>query len=336
MRRLLLVNALIFAVLAAVGVFAYFGWTSSSAVTIKDEKVQLLKELATEKVLNIEASLVGGDTRILNEIRLDQLDKLEDQVKSSGVAVASGFVLDDQLKPVVGGSWAGSREPKDALAMRDWYLANVMSKLTGLKRAELDTRYHKYGRGPFNRPYLLSYARKLLDGQIYYVVVEDDLNHLIFSTFPQFFSASHYLYQVVSEDKVVQYGIPFTYESDTLAAEIAFTETLDDWNLRITEKDDTAQIALRRKRVVDSMLLGGAVLIIVVGLILLAIAIRRERRSNELKSEFISNVSHELKTPLSIISMFGEMLAEGRTKSPEQAHEYAEIIWRESVRLGRL
>jgi two-component system phosphate regulon sensor histidine kinase PhoR len=34
--------------------------------------------------------------------------------------------------------------------------------------------------------------------------------------------------------------------------------------------------------------------------------------------------------------MFGEMLANGRTKSPEQAHEYAEIIWRESVRLGRL
>ncbi len=34
--------------------------------------------------------------------------------------------------------------------------------------------------------------------------------------------------------------------------------------------------------------------------------------------------------------MFGEMLAKGRTKSPEQATEYAEIIWRESVRLGRL
>ncbi|HEX7703160.1 MAG TPA: HAMP domain-containing sensor histidine kinase, partial [Kofleriaceae bacterium] len=75
---------------------------------------------------------------------------------------------------------------------------------------------------------------------------------------------------------------------------------------------------------------------ILAGLGFLGFAIRRERRLNELKSEFISNVSHELKTPLSIISMFGEMLAEGRTKSPEQAHEYAEIIWRESVRLGRL
>ena len=31
--------------------------------------------------------------------------------------------------------------------------------------------------------------------------------------------------------------------------------------------------------------------------------------------------------------MFGEMLANGRTKSPEQATEYAEIIYRESVRL---
>jgi two-component system phosphate regulon sensor histidine kinase PhoR len=34
--------------------------------------------------------------------------------------------------------------------------------------------------------------------------------------------------------------------------------------------------------------------------------------------------------------MFGEMLANGRTKGPEQATEYADIIWRESVRLGRL
>src|SRR5262249_22209754 len=34
--------------------------------------------------------------------------------------------------------------------------------------------------------------------------------------------------------------------------------------------------------------------------------------------------------------MFGEMLANGRTKGADQATEYAEIIWRESVRLGRL
>jgi two-component system phosphate regulon sensor histidine kinase PhoR len=97
-----------------------------------------------------------------------------------------------------------------------------------------------------------------------------------------------------------------------------------------------ADPGLERRKLIDSLLIGVAVTVILAGLTVLGLAIRRERRLNELKSEFISNVSHELKTPLSIISMFGEMLAEGRTKSPEQAHEYAEIIWRESVRLGRL
>jgi two-component system phosphate regulon sensor histidine kinase PhoR len=337
-RRLLLVNALIFAVLAAVGAFAYFGWTNSSAVALREEKLQLLHELAEEKLLNIEAIVAGADNRLMNEIRIDQLDKLEDQVKSAGAAAASGFVLDDQLKPVPGGSWSGSRTPKDALAMRDWYLANALSKIKTL-RLPLDVRQHIYGRGPINEPYLLSYARKQLDGQTYYVVVEDDLTHLKFSTFPQFFAGSRYLYQVVDEGKGFQFGIPFQYEqyeSQGLAVEIKFVDTLDGWRLRIAYPDEKAETELRRKRVVDSALLGGAVAIILVGLILLAIAIRRERRSNELKSDFISNVSHELKTPLAIISMFGEMLANGKTKSAEQSTEYAEIIWRESVRLGRL
>jgi two-component system phosphate regulon sensor histidine kinase PhoR len=106
--------------------------------------------------------------------------------------------------------------------------------------------------------------------------------------------------------------------------------------LNVAERDNGELEELRHRHLVDSLLIGSAVSVVLAGLAFLAIAIRRERRSNALKSEFISNVSHELKTPLSIISMFGEMLANGRTRSSEQAHEYAEIIWRESVRLGRL
>ncbi|MFT3693407.1 MAG: HAMP domain-containing sensor histidine kinase [Kofleriaceae bacterium] len=336
MRRLLLVNALIFAVLAAVVVFAYFGWSNSSAVALRNERIQLLTDLVEEKILNIESVVVGADTRLLKEIRLDQLDRLEEQVKSSGAAVASAFVLDDHLKPVLGGSLSGSRDPKDAIAMRDWYLANVIGKLE-LGKLPLETRFHHYGRGPYDAPYLLSYERKQLDGQTYYAVIEEDLNHLLFSMFPQFFSErSKHLYQVVDERDVIQFGFEFQYNSDHLAVERSFSDTLDHWKLRITERELVAEQELLHRRLVDSALLGGAVVIIVAGLIIMAVAIRRERRANELKSDFISNVSHELKTPLSIISLFGEMLANNRTKSPEQATEYAEIIWRESVRLGRL
>ncbi|MEO8846087.1 MAG: HAMP domain-containing sensor histidine kinase [Kofleriaceae bacterium] len=339
MRRVLLVNALIFAVLAAVVAFAYFGWSNSSAVALRDDQKRLLTDLAQEKVLNIESVVVEADTRLLKAIRLDQLDRLGEQVKSMGAAVAQVFVLDFQLKPVVDGSIAGSSDPKDAVAMRDWYLAHVIGTLK-LPQLPLDTRGHHYGRDANNKPYLLSYEKKQLEGRVYYVVIEDDLNHLIMAMFPQFFFSVTHIYQVVDERTTVWFGFGFQYDPDT-GAEIAFTDTaehgtLDGWNVRIMERYPTAELELSHRRIVDAALLGGAVAIILVGLILLAIAIRRERRANELKSDFISNVSHELKTPLSIISMFGEMLANGRTKSSEQATEYAEIIWRESVRLGRL
>jgi two-component system phosphate regulon sensor histidine kinase PhoR len=47
-------------------------------------------------------------------------------------------------------------------------------------------------------------------------------------------------------------------------------------------------------------------------------------------------VSHELKTPLALIRMFGETLRDNRVKSPEKAKEYHEIITRESTRLTHL
>jgi signal transduction histidine kinase len=56
----------------------------------------------------------------------------------------------------------------------------------------------------------------------------------------------------------------------------------------------------------------------------------------EAKSAFVSNVSHELKTPLSLIRLFGETLESGRVVSPEKAHEYYRIIHNESVRLSQL
>lgn len=63
---------------------------------------------------------------------------------------------------------------------------------------------------------------------------------------------------------------------------------------------------------------------------------RRQLVLAQKKTDFVSNVSHELKTPLTSIRMFAELLAERRVKEPEKQDRYLRIIASESERLARL
>jgi len=75
---------------------------------------------------------------------------------------------------------------------------------------------------------------------------------------------------------------------------------------------------------------------IVVGSVLIANDLRREMLEARQKTDFVSNVSHELKTPLTSIRMFSEMLAEGRASDPAGQQRFARIIASEAARLTRL
>jgi signal transduction histidine kinase len=61
----------------------------------------------------------------------------------------------------------------------------------------------------------------------------------------------------------------------------------------------------------------------------------REARLAQAKSNFVSNVSHELKTPLSLLSLFSEILELGRVKNEEKKIEYYRIMRHESRRLNK-
>ena len=65
-------------------------------------------------------------------------------------------------------------------------------------------------------------------------------------------------------------------------------------------------------------------------------SVNREIELARLKSDFVSNVSHELKTPLALIRLFAETLEMGRVRGPEKMHEYYTTIRKESERLTGL
>ena len=57
---------------------------------------------------------------------------------------------------------------------------------------------------------------------------------------------------------------------------------------------------------------------------------------SERRSQFVSSVTHELKTPLTNIRMYIEMLEQGIAATPEREREYLQILGSESSRLSRL
>ena len=80
------------------------------------------------------------------------------------------------------------------------------------------------------------------------------------------------------------------------------------------------------------ILLLGAMLI---GLYTLYKDISREREVEKMRTDFISNVTHELKTPLTAINMLAESILLNRANSENQIKKYANVIVKESEKLKR-
>ncbi|MEK6616220.1 MAG: HAMP domain-containing sensor histidine kinase, partial [Bacteroidota bacterium] len=87
------------------------------------------------------------------------------------------------------------------------------------------------------------------------------------------------------------------------------------------------------------MLTGSGVLILVIifSFYYTVSTILRQKKLSDIKSDFINNMTHELKTPISTVSLASEMLGDSSIeKSKDQLSHYVRIIKEENQRLGLL
>src|SRR3989440_5985448 len=84
------------------------------------------------------------------------------------------------------------------------------------------------------------------------------------------------------------------------------------------------------------IILGFLSLMIIGGLALTKHMVSKEMAVAKLKSDFVSNVSHEVRTPLALIRLYAETLELGRITTKEKKHQYYRIIRKESDRLTAL
>jgi signal transduction histidine kinase len=110
----------------------------------------------------------------------------------------------------------------------------------------------------------------------------------------------------------------------------------ETWRLRTGYGNQTIPEILASRERPQRAMLGLLAALLTVGVFFVVRAAAREVRVAEMKSTFVSSVSHDLKTPLALIQLFAETLELGRLKSSERAHEYYRIINSEAKKLTRL
>jgi two-component system phosphate regulon sensor histidine kinase PhoR len=74
----------------------------------------------------------------------------------------------------------------------------------------------------------------------------------------------------------------------------------------------------------------------VCGIVAVLHDVTREKQVQQMKNDFVSHVSHELKTPLASITAYSEMLVDGEANDEQTRKEFYSVIQNQAKRLSRL
>ena len=125
--------------------------------------------------------------------------------------------------------------------------------------------------------------------------------------------------------------------SSSALVEVELLPSIPNWKVALFDNQGRSISQLvAREGWTYGALVAGMLAVMAVGITL---TVRASARATELaraRSDFVSNVSHELKTPLALIRMFGETLESGIVSDADKRQEFYGIIRRESERLTHL
>ena len=138
---------------------------------------------------------------------------------------------------------------------------------------------------------------------------------------------------IEKNDKIILGEIP---ENAPIIKQFDISEALD-WEFTLYEKDmqDIRKETRHRMFLMYGLMLF-ALITVIFGSFSMFRFITQERKLLSMKTNFLSSVSHELKTPLTSIKMFAEMMARGRMQRAEKVQEYSTLIGKEASRLENL
>jgi two-component system phosphate regulon sensor histidine kinase PhoR len=331
---------LIPAIAIAAGVLGYFSIQSARQFARESEQSVLSSTLVLvdEKVDRVEQFLITSDEAVFHLVDLTRPESIEQTwlplAERISPSVRALLVLDEGGNVVGYACRCSERERHTFLEI---FTERILPNLQ-LEQEQIGVLRHHH-RTYAETSYLISYRALRHEGQRYYVVAHHDISYIVREIFPTLFihEEERVSYNVVDDDNRLVYGQSRIAPAGDYLVGRRFPTTLYRWRLQIAPKQAPALIVRSAERVYTEIAtIGLSFAIVLLGVVFLIYAAAKESRLNALRSEFIANVSHELKTPLSVVRMFSELLLTGRVRDEEKRAQYLQIIARESERLTAL
>lgn len=131
-------------------------------------------------------------------------------------------------------------------------------------------------------------------------------------------------------------SFPLVFADEALLSDRPSRQRASAWNARVGVANDLSAAAASRGTARTLALLGLGAFATIIGLWITVRAARRAADLATVQSEFVSAVSHEMKTPLSLIRLASDTLARGRYESPAAIADYGRLMDVEARHLTRL
>jgi len=352
-RDRLKVFVLLPVVVVAVGVLAYFMFrTTLQADSLRQQSIlEATLALATEKANRLDRQIIDQDNVIVaiaDPARLDELEGRWLPTARRETPTVRAIVVLDESRTVLAFASRASGAFADEEGFRRLLTQRIVfdMDLAGKPPEQLRHLHREYAA----QSYLLSYWQRMHAGRRYLVVAWHDIGRLVRETLPTLTSdppsAAHEptpvahppsasRVNVVDEEGRIIYGPPLRTGEFTVG--VRFPTTLYNWRIQVSpQASEEMAERVQNRRLLEVTMVSLSAIVIVIGAIAIILVSEKERRVSALKSEFVANVSHELKTPLALVRMFAEMLQSGRVATDAKRQEYLDIIVRESERLSAL
>jgi signal transduction histidine kinase len=129
---------------------------------------------------------------------------------------------------------------------------------------------------------------------------------------------------------------PLFFDHELVLLNPASDLPMQPWRVEVDPGSDPAMAAAVRGADWTLGATASAAVVLTMGLLLAGRALRASGELTRLRADFVSSVTHELKTPLATIRGAAETLARGRVTDQAGVSDYARLLDQEAQRLGRL